>query len=60
VLGAALYQRLDSGFSGLVWLNAASSAAVMLFVPLVPAALFAAREGRQSSSPTVNAPEETK
>lgn len=56
VLGAALYQRLDTGLSGLVWLNAAASAAVMLFVPFVPAALFAAREGRpRNASPPVDA-----
>jgi hypothetical protein len=32
------------GFKSLVWLNAGSSAAVLLFVPLLPAALLAARE----------------
>ena len=49
VLGSALYQRLHAGFTGLVWINAASSAAVLLFVPLLPATLMTAREGRPAS-----------
>jgi Na+/melibiose symporter-like transporter len=47
VLGSALYERLHTGFAGLVWINAASSAAVLLFVPFLPASLLAAREGKQ-------------
>lgn len=58
VFGSALYQRLDSGFVGLVWLNAASSAAVIVFVPFLPAVLFATREGRPTVSPTETSPPE--
>ena len=43
-LGSYLYDHYDLGFKHLVWLNAGSSAAVLLFVPLLPAALLAARE----------------
>jgi predicted MFS family arabinose efflux permease len=43
-LGSYLYDRYHLGFKHLVWLNAGSSAAVLLFVPLLPAALLAARE----------------
>jgi hypothetical protein len=50
VLGSLLYERLHTGFTGLIWINAGSSAAVLLFVPFLPAALLAAREGK--SAPT--------
>jgi MFS family permease len=43
-LGSKLYDDYHVGFKQLVWLNAGSSAAVLLFVPLLPAALLAARE----------------
>ncbi|HEY6475155.1 MAG TPA: MFS transporter [Polyangia bacterium] len=45
VVGSKLYDRYHVGFKQLVWINAGSSAAVLLFVPLLPAALLAAREG---------------
>jgi predicted MFS family arabinose efflux permease len=45
-LGSYLYDHYNLGFKHLVWLNAGSSAAVLLFVPLLPAALLAAREER--------------
>ena len=45
VLGSLLYGRFHLGFDRLVWINAGSSAAVLLFVPLLPAALLASREG---------------
>ena len=45
VLGSLLYGRLHLGFERLVWINAASSAAVLLFVPFLPAVLLARREG---------------
>src|SRR5450631_218208 len=48
-LGSYLYDRYHVGFKQLVWLNAGSSAAVLFFVPLLPAALLAARE--ESGSP---------
>jgi hypothetical protein len=44
-LGAGLYGGLHVGFKPLVWINAGSTAAVLLFTPLVPWRLFAAREG---------------
>jgi predicted MFS family arabinose efflux permease len=43
LVGSYLYARV--GFRPLVWINAGSTAAVLLFVPLLPAALLAAREG---------------
>jgi hypothetical protein len=43
-LGSYLYSQHHVGFKQLVWLNAGSSAAVLLFVPVLPAALLAARE----------------
>jgi predicted MFS family arabinose efflux permease len=45
VVGSYLYGKYHVGFKQLVWINAGSSAAVLLFVPLLPAALLAAREG---------------
>jgi predicted MFS family arabinose efflux permease len=47
VLGSALYERLHTGFAGLVWINAAASVAVLLFVPFLPAALLASRDGKR-------------
>jgi predicted MFS family arabinose efflux permease len=44
VVGSYLYGKYHVGFKQLVWINAGSSAAVLLFVPLLPAALLAARE----------------
>ena len=43
-VGSYLYDHYHLGFKSLVWLNAGSSAVVLLFVPLLPAALLAARE----------------
>lgn len=43
-LGSKLYDDFHMGFKQLVWLNAGSTAVVLLFVPLLPAALLAARE----------------
>jgi predicted MFS family arabinose efflux permease len=51
--GSYLYERHHVGFKQLVWLNAGSSAAVLLFVPLLPAALLAAREEASRQPPTV-------
>lgn len=44
-LGSMLYGRFHLGFDKLVLVNAGSTAAVLLFVPFVPAALLAGREG---------------
>ena len=46
VVGSLLYGRFHLGFDKLVWINAGSSAAVLLFVPFLPAALLASREGK--------------
>ena len=43
-LGSYLYDHYHLGFKNLIWLNAGSSAAVLLFVPLLPAVLLSARE----------------
>jgi hypothetical protein len=48
--GAYLYGNLHWKFGSLVWVNALSTAAVLLFVPLLPRALVAAREGGLSGS----------
>ncbi|HVZ86318.1 MAG TPA: MFS transporter [Polyangia bacterium] len=52
VLGSYLYGKYHVGFKQLVWLNAGSSAAVLLFVPLLPAALLAGREGPAPATPS--------
>ena len=44
-LGSLLYDQLKLGLPPLVWINAASTAAVLLFVPFLPRALLAPREG---------------
>jgi predicted MFS family arabinose efflux permease len=44
LMGAYLYGRLHLGWTTLVWLNAGSTALVLLFVPLLPRALLSARE----------------
>jgi predicted MFS family arabinose efflux permease len=49
-LGSWLYSRYHVGFKQLVWLNAGSSAAVLLFLPVLPAALLAAREQPSAGS----------
>jgi BT1 family protein len=43
-VGSYLYDH-HVGFKRLVWINASSTAAVLLFVPLLPRALLASREG---------------
>ena len=48
VLGSYLYGSRHWSFDRLVWLNALSTAAVLLFVPLLPRALVTAREGEHS------------
>jgi len=47
-LGSYLYDHYHLGFKNLVWLNAGSSAAVLLFVPLLPAVLLSAREASRT------------
>jgi hypothetical protein len=44
-LGAYLFGVPTIGFSGVVWINTAATAVVLLLVPLLPAALLAKREG---------------
>jgi len=43
-LGATLYGHFHVTFPSLVWINAASTGAVLLFVPFLPRALLAPRE----------------
>jgi MFS family permease len=43
-VGSYLYSRHHVGFKQLVWLNAGATAAVLLFIPVLPAALLAGRE----------------
>jgi hypothetical protein len=45
VVGSYLYGRLHVGFARLVWVDALSTLAVLLFLPAVPRALLATREG---------------
>jgi hypothetical protein len=49
-LGSYLYSRHHVGFKQLVWLNAGSTAAVLLFIPVLPAALLAGREQSRSAT----------
>ena len=44
-LGSYLYGRLQVGFATLILINAGSTLAVLLFLPFLPAALLARREG---------------
>jgi predicted MFS family arabinose efflux permease len=44
-VGSVLYARYHFPLTKLVWVNTLSTLAVLLFVPLVPRALLAAREG---------------
>jgi Na+/melibiose symporter-like transporter len=50
VIGSFLYGRLHMEFRSLVWVNAASTAAVLFFVALLPASLLARREEAGSSN----------
>jgi predicted MFS family arabinose efflux permease len=43
-VGSYLYGHYHVGFKSLVWINAASTFAVLLFVPLIPKVLLASRE----------------
>lgn len=47
-LGSLLYGRYHLGLGNLALVNAASTLAVLLLVPLIPAALLDAREGRSA------------
>jgi hypothetical protein len=49
-VGSYLYSRYQVSFKELVWINAGSTAAVLLFVPLLPAALLAAREQSRAAA----------
>jgi hypothetical protein len=44
-LGSYLYGRVHLGFKWLVWINAGSTLAVLLFIPLLPRLLLSEREG---------------
>lgn len=45
LLGSWFYERLHWNFKNLVWLNAGTTALVLLIVPLIPAALMDHRDG---------------
>ncbi|HVZ70984.1 MAG TPA: MFS transporter [Polyangia bacterium] len=49
VVGSWLYDGLHWSFYRLVWVNALSSAAVLIFVPMLPRALLAPRDGAPST-----------
>jgi len=46
VIGSNLYGRFHMTFKQLVWVDALSTLAVLLFLPVVPRALRTGREGR--------------
>jgi predicted MFS family arabinose efflux permease len=48
-VGSLLYARYHFPLSKLVWVNTLSTLAVLLFVPLLPRALLAAREGKAAA-----------
>jgi predicted MFS family arabinose efflux permease len=50
VLGAYLYGSLHWPWDRLVWVNALSTAAVLLFVPILPAVLLARSEGQAAET----------
>ena len=49
-LGSYLHDHFHMSFKSLVWLNAGSTLAVLLFLPVLPAALLAGREGTAESA----------
>ena len=55
-LGSMLYGRYHLGFDKLILVNAGSTLAVLLFVPLLPRALLDRREGGQASAGGEGAP----
>jgi predicted MFS family arabinose efflux permease len=55
VLGAHLYDHFHLSLRQLVWVNAGSTAAVLLFVPFLPRGLLARREGGAGPSLRVDA-----
>jgi Na+/melibiose symporter-like transporter len=50
LLGSYLHDRFHLGLERLVGLNAACTAAVLLYLPVLPRALFARREGNATSA----------
>ena len=53
--GSYLYDRHHVGFKQLVWLNAGSSAAVLLFVPLLPGRAVGRARGDRARGLTLRA-----
>lgn len=53
LLGSWIYERMDHSFTGMILLNSASSAAVLLVIPFLPRMLVAHRDGE---GPTVATP----
>ena len=51
VVGSRLYSHYHVGFKSLVWINALSTLAVLLFLPALPKVLLAARESSQAPRP---------
>jgi predicted MFS family arabinose efflux permease len=50
VVGSVLYERFHLTFQQLVWVDGLATLAVLLFVPALPRALLAARDGRAGSA----------
>jgi Na+/melibiose symporter-like transporter len=50
VVGSYLYGSLHWSFQQLVWVNTLSTAAVLFFVPFLPAVLLATREGQTAET----------
>jgi hypothetical protein len=50
LFGSYLHDRFHFGLKPLIGLNAACTAAVLLYLPLLPRALFARREGKASAA----------
>ena len=48
VIGSWIFVQLHQSFSSMIWLNTATSAAVLFFIPFLPRALVAHRDGENS------------
>ncbi len=56
VVGSRLYSHYHVGFKSLVWINALSTLAVLLFLPLLPKTLLEAREAARPGAGVAGAP----
>jgi Na+/melibiose symporter-like transporter len=51
-IGSGVFDRYHWTFKNLVWLNAGTTAAVLIFLPFLPAVLMKRRDGQTQTAPT--------